>query len=67
MTEIAKLPINREKSGIRRPFNFNSLGFGLVSTYKKGAKGKYQLVVRKSKWEELKAPHKKDHFLVVSG
>lgn len=26
-----------------------------MPTYKKGEKGKYQLVVKKSKWEELKA------------
>jgi RNA-directed DNA polymerase len=36
-----KLPINKAKSGIRRPSNFELLGHGLVSTYKKGAKGKY--------------------------
>jgi RNA-directed DNA polymerase len=54
-----QLPINREKSGIRRPFNFNILGFGFVPTYKKGEKGKYQLVVKKSKWEELKAKLKR--------
>jgi len=35
--------------------NFNLLGFGFVPTYKKGEKGKYQLVVKQSKWEELKA------------
>ncbi len=49
------LPINREKSGRRKPVNFNLLGFGFVPTYKKGEKGKYQLVVKQSKWEELKA------------
>jgi len=49
------LPINREKSGIRKPLTFNTLGFGFVPTYKKGEKGKYQLVVKKSKWEEFKA------------
>ena len=49
-----KLPINREKSGIRRPVNFNLLGYGFVSTYRKGEKGKYQLVVAKSSWKELK-------------
>jgi len=31
-----KLPINREKSGIRRPVNFTILGFGFVPTYRKG-------------------------------
>lgn len=48
------LPINRHKSGIRRPINFNLLGYGFVPTYKKGEKGKYQLVVQKSKWDDLK-------------
>jgi group II intron reverse transcriptase/maturase len=49
------LPINREKSGIRRPLNFELLGYGFVSSYKKGERGKYQLVVGKSKWERYKA------------
>ena len=35
-----KLPINREKSGIRKPVNFKILGFGFVPTYVKGEKGK---------------------------
>ena len=50
-----RLPINREKSGIRRPSSFNVLGYGFVPTYKKDEKGKYQLVVKKSKWKEFKA------------
>jgi RNA-directed DNA polymerase len=49
-----KLPINREKSGIRKPVNFVILGFGFVSTHKKGDKGKYQLVVSEKRWESLK-------------
>jgi RNA-directed DNA polymerase len=49
------LPINREKSGIRRPSTFYTLGYGFVPTYKKGEKGKYQLVVKKSKWAEFKS------------
>lgn len=49
-----QLPINREKSGIRRPLDFQVLGFGFVPTYKKGEKGKYQLVVKPSKWKEFK-------------
>ena len=53
------LPINREKSGIRRPISFNVLGYGFVPTYKKGEKGKYQLVVKASKWEDLKAKLKR--------
>jgi group II intron reverse transcriptase/maturase len=50
-----QLPINREKSGIRRPLTFEVLGYGFVPTYKKGEKGKYQFVVKKSKWEEFKS------------
>jgi len=50
-----QLPINREKSGIRRPLTFELLGYGFVSSYKKGERGKYQLVVSKKKWESLKA------------
>ena len=49
-----KLPINREKSGIRRPVNFKVLGYGFVPTYVKGEKGKYQLVVSGKSWEKLK-------------
>ena len=49
-----RLPINREKSGIRRPSNFELLGHGFVPTYKKGEKGQYQLVVKKGSWESLK-------------
>ena len=50
-----KLPINREKSGIRRPLNFKILGYGFVPTYRKGDKGKYQLVVQEKRWESFKA------------
>jgi len=50
-----QLPINREKSGIRKPLDFQVLGFGFVPTYKKGEKGKYQLVAGLSKWKEFKA------------
>jgi RNA-directed DNA polymerase len=49
------LPINREKSGICRPLTFSLLGYSFVASYKKGAKGKYQLVVEKSKWKTFKA------------
>jgi len=49
-----KLPINREKSGIRRPVNFQILGYGFVPTYRKGEKGKYQLIVSKKRWRSLK-------------
>ncbi len=54
LKENLDLPINRTKSGIRRPTNFELLGHGFVPTYKKGEKGKYQLVVKKSSWANLK-------------
>ena len=50
-----QLPINREKSGIRKPLTFEVLGFGFVPTYKKGEKGKYQLVAKASKWKAFKS------------
>ncbi|WP_449404349.1 group II intron reverse transcriptase/maturase [Kaistella haifensis] len=49
-----KLTINGEKSGVRKPVQFELLGFGFESTYKKGDKGKYQLVVGKKAWTQLK-------------
>lgn len=49
-----KLPINREKSGIRRPVHFILLGFGFVPTYRKGERGKYQLIVSEKSWSSLK-------------
>ena len=55
-----KLPINREKSGIHRPVNFKILGYGFVPTYQKGVKGKYQLVVDKERWNQLKAKLKEE-------
>lgn len=54
LRDTLKLPINREKSGIRRPVHFTLLGYGFVPIYRKGEKGKYQLVVSKSSWENLK-------------
>lgn len=50
-----KLPINRDKSGIRRPVTFQILGYGFVPTYRKGVKGKYQLVVASKRWIMFKA------------
>lgn len=49
-----KLPINRAKSGVRRPNNFKVLGYGYTSRYEKGVKGKYQLVVSEKSWQKLK-------------
>ena len=54
LKEKLKLPINREKSGIRRPSNFELLGHAFVPVYQKGVKGKYQLVVKGNSWESLK-------------
>jgi len=48
------LPINYEKSGIRRPLSFKVLGYRFASIYKKGVKGKYQLVVSDQAWKNLK-------------
>jgi group II intron reverse transcriptase/maturase len=50
-----KLPINREKSGIRRPVQFQILGFGFAPIYQKGVKGKYQLIVTRKTWKTFKA------------
>jgi len=49
-----KLPINREKSGIRKPVQFEILGYKFVPTYTKGEKGKYQLTVSDKSWSNLK-------------
>lgn len=49
-----RIPINRDKSGIRRPVNFELLGHGFAAVYKKGVKGQYQLVVSKKAWGNLK-------------
>jgi group II intron reverse transcriptase/maturase len=49
-----KLPINHEKSGIRKPVQFTILGHRFVPTYEKGTKGKYQLVVADKSWDKLK-------------
>lgn len=50
-----KLPINAEKSGIRRPSSFQILGHGFTSSFEKGAKGKYQIIVLEKSWKKLKA------------
>jgi Retron-type reverse transcriptase len=54
LKEKLRLPINRVKSGIRRPSDFELLGHAFVPTYQKGVKGKYQLVVKKNSWDSLK-------------
>jgi len=54
LQEKLKLPINREKSGIRKPVQFGLLGYKFVPTYKKGDKGQYQLVATDKSWKNLK-------------
>ena len=48
------LPINREKSGLRKPVQFTILGFRFVPTYMKGDKNKYQLTVSDKAWTKFK-------------
>ncbi|MDZ7754855.1 MAG: group II intron reverse transcriptase/maturase [Rhodohalobacter sp.] len=45
LRDVLHLPINREKSGIRRPSTFDLLGYHFVPVFKKGVRGQYQLVV----------------------
>ncbi len=54
LKEKLKLPINRHKSGIRKPVQFTILGYSFVPIYVKGTKGKYQLVVNSKSWQSLK-------------
>lgn len=54
LRDVLRLPINREKSGIRRPTTFNILGYHFVPVFKKGAKGQYQLVVSRKSWQSFK-------------
>ena len=49
-----KLPINRKKSGIRKPITFEIFGCRFVFTYEKGVKGKYQTVASDKSWKNLK-------------
>ncbi len=48
------MSINSNKSGIRRPVHFTILEFGFVPTYRKGERGKYQLVVSDKGWKSLR-------------
>lgn len=49
-----KLPINQEKSGIRRPLKFQILGYGFIPNYGKTKMGKFRLTVMKKRWQSLK-------------
>ncbi len=48
------LEINEDKSSIVRPQKYNYLGFGFVPSYKKGDRGKYQIVTSPASFKELK-------------
>ena len=50
-----KLPINREKSKICKPTDFQILGHGFKNCLEKGSKGKYVLSVLDKSWDKLKA------------
>lgn len=52
--ESLHLEVNQSKSKLCIPFTFVYLGYGFVPTYKKGDRGKYQLVVSKESLKELK-------------
>lgn len=54
LTKKLDLPINQEKSGIRRPSTFSMLGFRFVPFYEKKTKGTYQLTVSEKGWDKLK-------------
>jgi group II intron reverse transcriptase/maturase len=48
------LLVNEKKSAVGRPLNYEYLGFAFESSYQKGVRGQYQLVVSKTSWQELK-------------
>jgi len=52
--EKLHLEVNQSKSKVCKPHKYEYLGYGFVPTYKKGDKGKYQLVVSKKSLELLK-------------
>ena len=54
LKEKLEVPINRAKSGIRRPSTFKVLGYKFTPIYKRGVRGKYQLVVSEEGWKTLK-------------
>jgi len=48
------LEVNEDKSSIVRPYKFEFLGYAFVSSFIKGDRGKYQLIVSKSSLKTLK-------------
>ena len=49
-----RLPINREKSGIRKPLQFELLGYRFVASFAKDDRSKYQPVASEKSWQTLK-------------
>jgi hypothetical protein len=49
-----QLPINRDKSGIRRPADFTTLGYSFKAQKQKGKKGQYSLLVSEKGWRGFK-------------
>ena len=49
-----RLLVNEEKTKICRPLKFELLGYAFVSSYRKGARGKYNLRVAGKSWRRLK-------------
>ncbi|WP_282775794.1 group II intron reverse transcriptase/maturase [Phaeodactylibacter xiamenensis] len=52
--EELRLLVNKDKTTICRPVRFELLGYGFISSYRKGAKGKYNLRVAPKSWKRLK-------------
>jgi len=49
-----RILVNQHKTAIRRPVWLELLGYGFVSSYRKGAKGKYDLRVAPKSGQRLK-------------
>lgn len=56
-----KLPINRSNNGIRKPVQFQVLGFGFEPTCTRGEKGAYQQDVGNKGWHRLKETPENDY------
>lgn len=54
LDKVLKLPVNTEKSGIRKPHEFQLLGHQVVRTHRKDGKAQYRLGVQPSKLDALK-------------
>lgn len=54
LKETLRLPINEEKSGLRRPENFTILGYSFAEASKDVEDREYHLIVSAKRWESLK-------------